>query len=214
MRITLLMLHGFTMNAAGLRHMSAGLEPRLADRIDFVYLDAPHTASEVSVAGLASLMGGVRPKPPNRQWWNASDDGNTYHGWSTTRDMLARELSRHSDVAVLGFSQGAAVAAALAAASSRGELPPLRFVVLIAGFTPRARDIAPLFAEPVRVPSAHVWGTSDRFAGQSPQLVERFDGATRRVLTWPGRHVVPSSGSAGDALVSLIGDMAADAQSP
>ena len=194
--------------------MSAGLEPRLADRVDFIYLDSPHTASEVSVAGLASLMGGVRPKPPNRQWWNASDDGSTYHGWSTSRELLARELSRHSDVAVLGFSQGAAVAATLAAASSRGELPPLRFVVLIAGFMPRARDIAPLFAEPVRVPSIHVWGTSDPFAGQSPRLVECFDGATRRVLTWPGRHVVPSNGSAGDALVTLIDGMTADTRTP
>ncbi len=191
--------------------MCAGLEPRLADRVDFIYPDAPNTASEASVAGLASAMGGVRPKPPNLQWWNASDDGRTYHGWSTTLDALAREASRHADVALFGFSQGAAVAAALAAASSRGLFPRLSFVVLIAGFTPRADDVTPLFSEPVRVPSVHVWGTSDPFARQSPQLVERFDAATRRVLTWPGRHIVPSN-SAADALVEHIRDRVADAR--
>jgi predicted esterase len=198
------MLHGFTMNGAGLRHMCAPLEPRLADQVDFIYPDAPHAASDVSVAGLASLMGGVRPKPPNLQWWNASDDGFTYHGWSTTRDALANEVSRHAEVALLGFSQGAAVAAALAAASSRGQFPKLRFVVLIAGFTPRAHDIAPLFAEPVSVPSVHVWGEADRFAAHSPELAERFDVGTRHVLTWPGRHVVPSAGSVSDDLIELI----------
>lgn len=214
---TLISLHGFTMNGAGLRHMLAELEPRLSDLLDFEYPDAPHLASEASVAGIASLMGGFRPKPPNRQWWNASDDGLTYDGWNETRDGLrataqhiatARQQSesahpRHG-VALLGFSQGAAVAAALAALSLRGQFPPLRFVVLVAGFAPRARDIEPLFDSPIEVPSLHVWGHADPFAKHGPKLLERFAPHTRQVLEWAGRHVVPTSHGAGDALVEFM----------
>jgi predicted esterase len=203
-KTTLIALHGFTMNAAGLRHMQSSLEARLADAVDVVYVDAPHEASEASVAGLASLMGGLRPKPPNLQWWNASDDGLTYEGWHETRNRLEAEVRRHPAVGLLGFSQGAAVAASLAAASSRGQFPSLDFVVLIAGFTPRAPEIASLFSEPVRVPSLHVWGEADPFARHAPALYQRFDPATREVLTWPGRHVVPSEGTPADALVAFV----------
>lgn len=203
-KTTLVSLHGFTMNAAGLRHMQSELESRLTDVVDFVYPDAQHQASVESVAGLAALMGGFRAKPPNLQWWNASDDGLTYLGWSATRTQLAAEVERHEAVGLLGFSQGAAVAASLAAAAGRGEFPKLAFVVLIAGFIPRAVDIAPLFAEPVQVPSLHVWGETDPFARHAPALLQRFDPNTREVLTWPGRHEVPTTGSAADALVGFI----------
>jgi pimeloyl-ACP methyl ester carboxylesterase len=201
---SLIALHGFTMNAAGLKHMMADLEPRLEGVVGFVYPDAPHTAPESSVAAIAQLMGGFRPKPPNLQWWSASDDGSAYAGWEATRTRLASELAAHPEAGLLGFSQGGAVAAAIAAASSRGLLPPVRFVIAIAGFTPRAQDIAPLFAAPVRVPSLHVWGLADGMAKHSPRLAERFDPEQREIVTWPGRHTVPTSGNAADAIVSFV----------
>jgi predicted esterase len=214
MPTTLISLHGFTMNGAGLRHMLSELEPRLSDLLDFEYPDAPHPASEASVAGIASLMGGFRPKPPNRQWWNASDDGFTYHGWDKTRDLLRTtavrsvtaepHTSQTRGVALLGFSQGAAVAAALAALSRRGEFPPLRFIVLVAGFAPRAHDIEPLFDTPLEVPSLHVWGDADPFAKHGPKLLERFAPHTRQVLEWAGRHTIPTIGSTADSIVEFM----------
>jgi hypothetical protein len=203
-RTALISLHGFTMNAAGLKHMMGDLEARLEPTVDLVYPDAPHAASDTSVAAIAQLMGGFRPKPPNLQWWNASDDGKTYVGWEATRAHLARELAAHPGAGLLGFSQGAAVAAALAAASSRGLFPPLRFVIAIAGFEPRASDIAPLFTRPLQLPSLHVWGVADGMSAHALQLVERFDPARRQVVTWPGRHTVPSTGAAADAIVDFV----------
>jgi predicted esterase len=202
-RASLIALHGFTMNGAGLRHMMTDLEPRLAPALDIVYPDAPHEASEVSVAGLAQVMGGLRPKPPNLEWWNASDDGHVYHGWDESRAHVAREVEGRPAVGLLGFSQGAAFAAALAAASTQGRFPPLAFVILVAGFVPRARDIAPLFDAPVGVPSLHVLGDGDPFAKHGPALFERFDPATRQLLRWPGRHQVPSDGAAADAIIEF-----------
>lgn len=203
MRASLFALHGFTMNAAGLRHMMADLTPRLSPAMDVIYLDAPHRASAGSVAGLAQVMGGLRPKPPNLEWWNASDDGQVYHGWNESREHVARALAGRSNVGLLGFSQGAACVAALAAAASHGSFPPPAFVILVAGFLPRARDIAPWFEAPVRVPSLHVLGDADPFAQHAPALFERFDPKTRQLLRWPGRHVVPVDGAAADAIIEF-----------
>ena len=205
MRPALISLHGFTMNGTGLKHMMADLEPRLEDAVDLVYPDAPHAASEESVAAIAQLMGGFRPKPPNRQWWNSSEDGSAYIGWEATRAQLAAELAaRPGGAGLLGFSQGAAVAASLAAASSRGEFPPVRFVVAVAGFLPRAHDIAPLFDPIVPVPSLHVWGLADGMAKHGPRLADRFAPDQREIVTWPGRHIVPTSGAPADAIVAFI----------
>ena len=88
--------------------------------------------------------------------------------------------------------------------TQKGLFPALRFVILIAGFTPRARDIAASFSEPVRVPSLHVWGLADGLAKHSPALVQRFDPASREVATWSGRHTIPTTGSAADALVAFV----------
>jgi predicted esterase len=203
-RTALISLHGFTMNAAGLQHMLAPLEQRLRGAVDFVYPDAPHTAPESSVAGIAQLMGGFRPKPPNLQWWSATDDGSAYAGWEASHALLAAQLEAHPRAGLLGFSQGAAVAATLAAASSAGLLPPVRFVIAIAGFVPRAQDIAPLFASPVNVPSLHVWGLADGMAKHGPRLVERFAPEQREVVTWPGRHIVPTAGPPADAIADFI----------
>jgi hypothetical protein len=196
------------MNGAGLRHMLAELEPALAGVVDFAYPDAPHTASSEAVAGLTSLMGGFRAKPPNLEWWNASNDGLNYRGWEVTRDALRAMAEQHhaqgQRLGLLGFSQGAAVAAALAALSQRGEFPPLSFVVLVAGFWPRARDIEALFSAPLELPSLHVWGKMDPFAKHGPKLLERFAPHTRQVLEWQGRHKVPTDGAAGDTLAEFI----------
>jgi predicted esterase len=203
-RTALICLHGFTMNGAGLKHLMAPVEPLLAPTVDLVYPDAPHPASDDSVAAIAQLMGGFRPKPPNLQWWNASDDGASYVGWEATRARIAAELAAQPRAGLLGFSQGAAVAAALAAASSHGLFPPVRFVIAIAGFLPRAHDIAPLFAEPVRVPSLHVWGLADSMAKHAPQLAERFDPAQRELVTWPGRHTIPTTGAAAETILAFV----------
>lgn len=204
MRTALLALHGFTMNGAGLRRLMIGLESRLAQHVELVFPSAPNVAGEASVAGLEQAMGVPRGAPPHLQWWSASDDGQAYQGWDQSQAVLREALERHPGAGVLGFSQGAAVAAALAALSGRGLLPPLRFVVLVAGFTPRAAELAPLFdGAPIQLPSLHVWGTLDPFGKHGPALADKFSASSRQVVTWPGGHKLPA-GPAGDALVEFV----------
>jgi len=209
MRTTLVSLHGFTMHGASLRRLLGELEPRLAPLVELSFPDAPHAASPASVDALIARMGGLRPAPPHRQWWNASNDGLAYQGWEESRDALRREVERHPRVGVLGFSQGAAVAAAVSALSCRGDFPPLAFVILIAGFTPRSAELGPLFEPPLQLPSLHIWGEQDSFAKHGPGLAARFAPEQRRIVTWSGHHTVPTEGEAADALLEFVGKFGA-----
>jgi len=204
MRTTLVSLHGFTMHGRSLRRLLGELEPRLSALVELSFPDAPHAASAASVDALMAHMGGLRPAPPHRQWWNASEDALTYHGWEATREHLRREVERHPRAGLLGFSQGAGVAAALAALSCRGDFPPLAFVILIAGFTPRSSELAPLFETPLQLPSLHVWGEQDSFAKHGPGLAARFAPERRRIVTWSGSHTIPTQGDAADALIEFV----------
>lgn len=194
---SLLALHDFTMNAAGLRHMMAALEPRLSVALEVVYVGAPHDASEGSVEGLAPdgraapqaaeprVVAGLRRRPR-----------------VSRLEREPRALAERPGAGLLGFSQGAAFAAALAGAASRGELPAPAFVILVAGFLPRAPELGRLFDAPVRVPSLHVLGDAP-LARHGPALFERFDPETRALVRWPGRHRIPGAGPAADAIVEF-----------
>jgi hypothetical protein len=184
-----------------MRAQLGALAGRLAPLVEIVCPDAPHECAPASVERFYAAMKVAPAAPPHRTWWISSDDGRKYGGWETTRDLLVR----HAPAGILGFSQGAMVAAAAAAASTRGELPELPFVVLVAGRVPRAEALRPFFDRPVAVPSLHVWGDRDAVTGpHALELVEAFDAATREVSRWPGSHVVPTSGPSADAIVDFV----------
>jgi predicted esterase len=205
MRTTLLAFHGYTLNGTRMRAQMAGLEGALRDHVDLVYPDAPHECSPAGIEGLYALWRVPRSAPPHLSWWNATDDGLVYEGWERTRDVVREWALRSSPVGVLGFSQGAMLAASVAALSSAGQMPPMRFAVLVAGRIPRATALQPLFERPIRVPSLHVWGDADTVTGSAaPALVERFDPDVREVVRWAGPHVVPTRGQAAESIVDFI----------
>ena len=206
---TLLVFHGFTMNGevmgAALGPLTKALEPKLR----VVCLNAPHTCSAATVERMYRGVTAESLSPPHLCWWNASDDGLDYQGWPETRDLVSEALERYAPASVLGFSQGGILAAAVAALSRTGGLPAIHAAVLIAGRKPRAAQLQAAFADPVAVPSLHVWGERDTLTGRySEELVECFDASERRVIRWPGGHVVPTSGPAFDAIVSFVLDHA------
>jgi predicted esterase len=208
-RLSLVCLHGFTQNGAQLRVQLGPVASGFPAGVELLYPDAPHACAPESVAGMVAAFRMPQPPPaPHLCWWNATDDGKEYRGWEKTRAQL-RELCERRDgsarVGVLGFSQGAIAAAALAGLHEHGDFPALDFVVLIAGRLPRSELLAPLFRAPVRLPSLHIWGERDVGAVQaSPALVEAFSVETRQVATWQGPHAVPERGPAADALVQWV----------
>jgi len=202
---TLLAFHGFTMNAECMR---AALEPialALAPRVEVVCLNAPHACAPASVERLYRGSNAKRLPPPHLSWWDASDDGLTYRGWEDSRDLVREALDRYAPASILGFSQGAILAAAVAALAHAGELPNVRSAVLVAGRKPRAALLQGAFLEPIAVPSLHVWGERDALSGPHGQeLAQLFAEAGREIVTWPGGHALPTKGPGYDAIVRFV----------
>ncbi|MEY4576579.1 MAG: hypothetical protein RL701_1282, partial [Pseudomonadota bacterium] len=114
MGLTLLALHGFTQNGAQLSAQLAELTARFPSSVQVICPDAPNLCSDVSVQRMAAAFSLAELKPPHLCWWDASDDGKVYRGWEQAYEQL-RELSdQPNPVGVLGFSQGAIAAAAMA----------------------------------------------------------------------------------------------------
>lgn len=198
---TLLALHGHTLSGDFMRRELAHLENL---GVDLVCPDGPLACPGDVVDRLYTVWAAPRQPPPYRAWWDASDDGRTYRGWESTLEVVTPLLERGS-VGIIGFSQGAILATALAALSQHGKLPAISYVVLIAGRTPRADAITPFLVDPIRTPSLHIWGERDHLVGDtSRELVDRFAPATRTVFTWPGGHVIPHDGPAARAIEQHI----------
>jgi predicted esterase len=202
---TVLAFHGYTLNGARMRAQMGELVGTLAPQVDFVFPDGPHTCEPASVDRLYKAWDVPRVPAPHLSWWDATDDGKVYLGWEETVEAVRAMAAGVSALGVLGFSQGAMLAATVAALSSSGAFPPLRFAVVVAGRKPRAAALQPLFETPIHVPSLHVWGSTDRLTGQhAATLVDHFDTATREVHCWRGPHMIPTRGPAATAIVDFV----------
>ena len=202
---TLLVFHGFTMNGEVMRAALEPLATALEPKVRLVCLNAPHVCSAATVERMSRGGSGSSLPPPHLCWWNASDDGLEYRGWQETRDLVREALDRYAPASVFGFSQGGILAAAVAALSGAGELPPIHAAVLIAGMKPRAAQLQAAFVDPVAVPSLHVWGERDTLSGpSSEELVGCFSASERQVVRWPGGHLVPTRGPAFEAIVRFV----------
>jgi len=201
----LIVLHGHTMNAAVMRQHLGSLAPLLEREIELVFLDAPHTCDEAQVDRVYSVWKIPRMAPPYLMWWDSSDDGREYRGWDETRERL-RAAMTGGDVGLLGLSQGAILSCAVAALSEHGELPPLRFAILVAGRTPRADVLQPFLKGTLRTPSLHIRGRADSMVPvtTSEELADHFDEATRETVTWEGGHRVPTSGEGAEAILEFV----------
>ena len=140
------------------------------------YLDAPHAATG---AFLGDIDADARGAPLG--WWNTRDDARpaisgAYVGLEASVDRVKRCVADDGPFdGVLGFSQGATLAALLCLA----EPDLFRFAVCFAGFLPRDATVRAPFdaatAAPNPTPTFHCFGDSDA-------SVPIF-------FTWrPGRH--------------------------
>lgn len=112
---------------------------------------------------------------------------------------------------LLGFSQGAALAALVCALGQAGDarFPVPRFLILVSGFCPRGRDFKePILQAPLALPSLHVFGDSDRVipSQESLQLANQFPGAV--TLTHTGGHFIPAAAPQRQAYLKFLDQFA------
>lgn len=165
-------------------------------------------------------------------WFRKDDATGTYRGLDEGMASLAEAVKAAGGVdAVLGFSQGGAVAGLVAAAleTGRRDVPPgpendwaralreanankpLRFAVSYSGFYATPNSLAWCYDPTVVTPTLHVLGGLDTIVEESRSrgLVDRCVDPT--VVVHPGGHHVPVSKEWAMALVAFVKKHAEDA---
>ncbi|KAF8806661.1 FSH1-domain-containing protein [Phlegmacium glaucopus] len=229
-----LVLHGYAQNAVIFSKRVSAIRKECKNNVDFVFVNAPHILlpSEVhSRFDSEPQLEAAAEEAPDlnlalRGWWRSNEARTKADGLQTSilaiRDLLVTQRFN----GVLGFSQGGAFAAVIAALLERPHLypeflvdgksphPPLQFCISVSGF--RLNDPFSLeFLEPnYSTPTLHILGKTDVVVVEerSRQLIEVSKNS--RVEEHNGGHFVPSQGSWRKFLANYMSDPSEPHPSP
>ncbi|CAI5729063.1 hypothetical protein KXD40_008525 [Peronospora effusa] len=200
--IRVLCLHGWRTNGTILKHQTFALRQEFGSKAEFLYVNAPWTASGPAPELVRSFYGEMGPF---YQWWDAikHEDSEIFHyeGFELSLDYLMGQIQALGTVdVVLGFSQGAAMTTLLTAhyLSIYGYVP-WKACVLIGGFYPSNAETKELLDAAntsvdgaIDVPSVHVVGRADPLAPNSDKLVQSFTRIRRVKFEHEEGHKFPS----------------------
>jgi predicted esterase len=210
-----LCLHGYGQSGKFFRERIGSLRKALKAHVsEFACPDAPFVAT-------ASFLDGRGEDA--RSWW-VWEDGEErpslsfeYRGLDETFEALNAICEAEGPFdGVLGFSQGAALAAMLC--RHRPWQPPhFRYAIMIAGFVPRDPTLATSFDEsmpPSSLPTLHVFGAMDERVPppSSERLARSF--AAPQTFSHPGGHAVPSDAAFRATVRDFVAAQALAAEPP
>lgn len=181
--------------------------------IEMVFVDGPIVLLPVDLDAASSLaaLGASEanttssdPSATPRAWWKSNPERTVTHGLEDSILLLRDILQRDRYDGVFGFSQGAAMAALLAALLEQphsyppflidGEAPhpPFKFCVAVSGFKAPGSLSAETFGTSYSTPTLHVLGRNDVIV-----IKERSKGLldlsqNKRLEEHDGGHFVPS----------------------
>ncbi|KAM6242566.1 esterase OVCA2 [Porphyrio hochstetteri] len=205
--LRLLGLHGYRQSGRRFRQRTGALRKALRGRAELVLVNAPHP-----VPGGEGDGDGDGDDPP-RGWWfsrpgtfEAGEAAPAPEGLEEALSAVAAALVEHGPVdGLLGFSQGAALAAMVCSLRARGDPRfPVAFAILVAGFASRAPAHSHFYQEPIALPTLHVVGDTDAViaAHLSRELAQRF--VEPVIVTHPGGHFVPAAATQKKAYLDFL----------
>lgn len=206
--LRLLALHGYRQSGRRFHQRTGALRKALRGRAELVTFDAPHL-----VPGGGEEDDGDGGDPP-RGWWFSRPGAFEAAEAAEEPAGLAEALRAVEEAMVklgpfdglLGFSQGAALAAMVCALRARGDPRfPVAFAVLVAGFVSRSPAHGHFYRDPIALPTLHVVGEADAViaAPLSMELARSF--VEPVVLTHPGGHFVPVGAPQKKAYLDFLG---------
>ncbi|KAG9580605.1 FSH1-domain-containing protein, partial [Aureobasidium melanogenum] len=235
-KLKILMLHGYTQSGplfqAKTQRIKKLLEKSLASLpiktevpINGIELFYPTGPFKVSSADL----NGAEVREDANGWWKLRDRGEAQEGVEIGLDHVAKVMKENGPMdGVMGFSQGAALAAMVVSVleTNREEAfgkvpggmefpqsikelqhPPLRFGVCFSGLRNK-HEVYTAFYEPkIQTPVLHVLGSMDTIVEESESLAlaERCaDGGNGMVIRHAGTHTVPTSDRDIAAVIQFI----------
>ncbi|XP_048232240.1 esterase CG5412-like [Ricinus communis] len=174
----ILCLHGFRTSAAILKKLVERWPGDVLEKLDLVFLDAPFPARGKSdVEGIFD--------PPYYEWFQGNQDFTEYWNFEECLTYIENYMIERGPFdAVLGFSQGAILAAALPGMQEDGvcltKVPKIKFLIIISGAKfggtkfglPKLAVSA--FSSPVECPSLHFIGETDFLKEEGIALLESF----------------------------------------
>ncbi|KAF9017440.1 hypothetical protein BDZ89DRAFT_1140739 [Hymenopellis radicata] len=208
----ILMLHGYGQNAYIMsRYMASITKDLAADDVEFQYLDAPFSLVPADLNAVHASL----PSPPKalvfamyrRQRLLPVTLRGLVHD-----PLLKKTLKENRFEAIMGFSQGAAMAELLAAMLERPDLypliaddngaavhPPMEYIVTVSGFLLRGpsaawdgQPVSPAFpSSELTTPVLHVLGNTDLVVPRERADIFMSLHKNKRVEEHIGGHFVP-----------------------
>lgn len=196
-KLRVLCLHGYRQNENSFRERTGGLRKLLKRELEFVFVAAPHVIPEPENV--------ARPaEQQEKGWWfsqpekryNALDRTDVCVGFDDSVKAVQEQVQLLGPFdGLLGFSQGACLAALLCALQQTDKTSPFqfRFVILFAGFQSLLSQHTDLYCSLIRCPSFHSIGETDAVipTQSSLDLAERFENAV--TYKHNGGHYIPAS---------------------
>ncbi|KAG5607270.1 hypothetical protein H5410_028762 [Solanum commersonii] len=190
-----LCLHGHAASANILKkELVLGWPQYLLDKLDLVFLDAPFLLQDKVDAHDIFY-------PPYYEWYQATKDYKEIYNFEECIQYIEANMEKYGPFdGVLGFSQGAIVAASMPGMQrdrvALTKVPKIKFVMLIAGSKfggvawgcPKLASNA--FASPIECPSLHFIGEKDPHILNEEELAGCFMNPV--VIHYPEGHKVPN----------------------
>ncbi|WWC60334.1 uncharacterized protein I303_102905 [Kwoniella dejecticola CBS 10117] len=217
MPLRVLALCGFTQNSY-IYSKQLGAVRKTCKDVEFVFLEPPVVVEKADLPWSDNLdqfgsnattdETAQTPETTPRAWWVTANEMKTYRKFDETVAYLHDYLSKNEPFdGIMGFSQGAGMAAILSALlekpglhpnfSSEPPLPKFKFAIFVGGFLPKAEshDFTPYFPLPASLPTLHVCGKNDTLITieRSQTLVDKCENS--RVELHDGGHYTPSKAS-------------------
>uniref|UniRef100_A0A7N0UYP9 Rhodanese domain-containing protein n=1 Tax=Kalanchoe fedtschenkoi TaxID=63787 RepID=A0A7N0UYP9_KALFE len=236
-KLKVLCLHGFRQNASGFKGRTASLAKKLKNLAELVFVDAPHELSffyqPTKQVSLQKPL--FQPDPPpldkctNKFAWlvapntiNHSETGwkladsrfdplqyeQQTEGLDISFSYLKSKFSQEGPFdGILGFSQGAAMAALLCARREMlSEEISFRFAILCSGFAVQLSEVKP---NSINCPSLHIYGSDQdkdrQIARQSSSdLAALFEKGCSDVIQHDSGHIIPTRSPYIDQVKSFL----------
>ncbi|KAI0511631.1 hypothetical protein KFK09_012261 [Dendrobium nobile] len=216
-KLRILCLHGFRQNASSFKGRTSSLAKKLKNNVEFIFIDAPHelpfifqpteqqispVLSENCKKRFAWLISPNSTSSDENSWRIAEQQFDPFQykmqteGFELSYSYLQHVVLKNGPFdGILGFSQGAAMAALFLEQQQRsGQVSGLRFAVLCSGFSTVSCKSVGGF---IKYPSLHIFGDGRGRDRQincevSRDLADLFDKNSSVTIEHDMGHIIPT----------------------
>lgn len=207
-------MHGYWQDGKTFKNKLGGFRKATKSLLDLVFIDAPHLIPQSSKDSSAAEP----VMKDGRGWWFSKGTSFSAQEYTEVCTGFDESVKAVEDACIclgpfdgiMGFSQGAAMAALILYLQSLGKInTTFKFGVLIAGFKSRSSLHNALHRhELVKIPTLHIVGETDAVIpkAQALEILPFF--TSPKVICHPGGHFIPTSGPCKTDYMKFLREMA------